>query len=520
MNPDQPAAHTNSDRVVSTASGTVSGTVIDGVARFLGIPYAAPPVGELRFAAPAPPARWDGVRECSKHGPICPQFILPEGITDFPDLSGRGAPMSEDCLNLNVYTPDTDGSVDEALPVVVWIHGGAFISGSSACAMYDGSTFARDGVVFVSINYRLHALGFLYLDELFDLPGSGNAGLLDQVAALEWVRDNISEFGGDPDRVTLLGESAGAMSIGSLLALDSARGLFRRAILQSGASHHTLAASSAQRVTRRVLEAVGVQPGDLAALRAVPAETLMAVSQQVAFMEAEQLLSGEYAAIRTVFAPVIDGHVLPRRAYELVADGSSDGVDVLIGTCADEYRVFIWGMPEPLRSMVPRPAPGDYFSGTSPGADVAVKAYAQDRPGLDDLDLAVAIAGDAIFGIPAVRLADAKVARGDRVWMQELAWKSPVLDGLLGACHALDLPFVFESLDHPGLVGTNPPTGVARDMHGACVRFIVTGDPNGGQLPMWARYDQTSRSVMRHDVQPAVVNDPRAHERELWNGVW
>jgi para-nitrobenzyl esterase len=424
--------------------------------------------------------------------------------------------MSEDCLNLNVYTPSVDGQ----RPVVVWIHGGAFVSGSSACAMYDGSSFARDGVVFVSINYRLHALGFLYLDELFGVPGSGNAGLLDQVAALEWVRDNITAFGGDPGRVTVLGESAGAMSIGTLLAVDSAHGLFHRAILQSGAAHHTLTTESAQRVTRRVLEAVRVEPGDLAALRAVPAETLMGVAQQMAFMEAEQLLGGENAAVRTVFAPVIDGHVLPRRAYEMIAAGSSDGVDVLIGTCADEYRVFIWGMPEPLRSMVPRPATGDYFTGTSPSADDVVKVYAQDREGLDDLDLAVAIAGDAIFGIPAVRLADAKVARGDGVWMQELAWKTPVLDGSLGACHALDIPFVFESLDHPGLLGTNPPISVAHDMHGACVRFILTGDPNGGQLPQWNRYDPTSRSVMTHDLEPSLVNDPRAHEREMWDGVW
>ncbi len=520
MTTDQPAAQTPSAPVVSTGSGAVRGTELAGVVRFLGIPYAAPPVGELRFAPPAAPVPWDGVRECSQHGAICPQFILPEGLTAFPDLSGRGVPMSEDCLNLNVYTPSVDGGVDGGRPVVVWIHGGAFVSGSSACAMYDGSTFARDGVVFVSINYRLHALGFLYLDELFDLPGSGNAGLLDQIAALEWVRDNISAFGGDPDRVTLLGESAGAMSIGTLLAIDSARDLFHRAILQSGAAHHTLTPQSAERVARRVLEAVGVQPGDLAALRAVPAETLMGVAQQVAFMEAEQLLSGEYAAIRTAFAPVIDGHVLPRRAYETIAAGSSDGVDVLIGTCADEYRVFIWGMPEPLRSMVPRPAPGDYFTGTSPGADDAIKTYAQDRPGLDDLDLAVAIAGDAIFGIPAIRLADAKVARGDRVWMQELAWKSPVMDGALGACHALDLPFVFESLDHPGLVGQNPPITLAHDMHGACVRFIISGDPNGGQLPEWTRYEPTTRSVMRHDVQPSLVDDPRAHERELWDGVW
>ena len=348
-------------------------------------------------------------------------------------------------------------------------------------------------MVFVSINYRLHALGFLYLDELFGLPGSGNAGLLDQVAALEWVRDNIAAFGGDPGRVTLLGESAGAMSIGTLLAVDSARGLFHRAILQSGAAHHTLTAESAQRVARRVLEAVGVEPGDLAVLRAVPADTLMGVAQQVAFMEAGQLLSGEYAAIRTVFAPVIDGHVLAHRAFETIADGSSDGVDLLIGTCADEYRVFIWGMPEPLRSMVPKPSASDYFTGSSPSADDAVKAYAHDREGLDDLDLAVAIAGDAIFGIPAIRLADAKVARGDRVWMQELAWKSPVSDGSLGACHALDLPFVFESLDHPGLVGTDPPTALAHDMHGACVRFIIDGDPNGGQLPEWPRYEPTTR---------------------------
>ncbi|MET0579771.1 MAG: carboxylesterase family protein, partial [Ilumatobacteraceae bacterium] len=219
-------------------------------------------------------------------------------------------------------------------------------------------------------------------------------------------------------------------------------------------------------------------------------------------------------------APVVDGGLVPRRAIDAVVAGSSDGVDAVIATCADEYRVFIWGLPEPLRSMVPPPDPTAYFRTTERDPATVVAAYQSNRPGAGQLDVAAAIAGDAVFGIPAVRLLEAKAGRGDRVWAHEMAWPTPVLDGSLGACHGLDLPFLFDDLGHPGFVGPEPPQAVADDLHGLCVRFASGGDPNGGRLPPWPVYDSASRSVMRLHETSGVVHDPRAAERIVWEGTW
>lgn len=508
---------TTTGTVAATNAGKVQGVEHHGHVRFLGIPYGAPADGPRRFRPPSPPDAWDGVRPCDQPGPICPQVLFPLEMSTVPDLVGHGLAMGEDCLTLNVQTPALD---DGRRPVAVWFHGGAFISGSASAPLYDGASFVRDGIVFVGVNSRLHALGFLHLDELMGVEGAGNCGLLDQIAALEWVRDHIAGFGGDPDRVTVFGESAGAMSIGALLALPAARGLVHRAALYSGAGHHALQPESATRVARRVLELLGVRPDDIEALRAVPATSLATAAQQVAFMAAEELLSAEHAGVRTAFAPVIDGTVLAARPIDAVAAGSSDGVDVLLSTCADEYRVFIWGMPEPLRSMIPPPDVAAYIAGGDRDAAEVLEIYAAGRPGASALDLAAAVAGDATFTMPAVRLAEAKVARGDRVWVQQLAWPTPVAEGELGACHALDLPFLFDDLGYPGFLGDDPPRQLADDLHGACARFVLTGDPNGGALPSWPTYEPTTRPVMvMNGDGAALVEDPAPQERAVWEGV-
>ena len=247
---------------VRTTAGEIKGFEKDGIHYFKGVPFAAPPIGDLRFAPPQPPVPWQGTRDCTVDGPICPQAAIPlEG--PLADVISATQPMDEDCLTLTVTTPSPDGS----LPVMVWIHGGAFTGGSGSTPIYDGTSFARDGIVYVSINYRLHALGFLYLDELFEeAKGTGNLGILDQVRALEWVRDNISAFGGDPDNVTIFGESAGGMSVGTLMGTPSANGLFQHAIPQSGAGSHNIKPETATRVTKRILELLEVEPGDWEAL--------------------------------------------------------------------------------------------------------------------------------------------------------------------------------------------------------------------------------------------------------------
>jgi carboxylesterase type B len=500
-----------------TTSGTVRGVATPNGAVFKGIPFAAPPVGENRFRPPQPVAAWDGVRDATEFSPICPQIQLGETGGVLAAL-GSGEPMDEDCLYLNVWTPAVDGA---RRPTMVFIHGGAFRGGSGSTSIYDGTAFARDGVVLVTVNYRLHALGFLALDGLFDgAEGTGNLGILDQVAALEWVRDNIAAFGGDPDNVTIFGESAGAMSVGTILGTKSADGLYRRAILESGASRHNLSAPTARRIAERTLELLEVAPGDWDALRAVPVDRIVQVSNQVSLFEARALL-GDEAGIGMAYVPVVDGAVRDALPIDLVRNGSARGVDLLVGTCAEEWRLFIWGLGPDLAASLPPPDISPIFADSGRAPDEVLKVYAEARPDAEELDLLAAVQSDYMFGIPAIRLAEAQVAVDPDVWMYRFSWRTPVLDGALGACHALELPFVFETLDEArGLVSDSAPIDLAASVHATWVRFAATGDPNGGDLPAWPRYDVTDRAVMDFGAQRKLLRDPGGLERQLFDGVW
>ena len=502
--------------IATTTAGQIRGEQIPEGGVFRGVPFAAPPTGERRYLPPTPSDRWDGVRDCTSFGPICPQVQLGEMGGVLAAL-GSGEPMDEDCLFLNVWTPAVD---DGRRPTMVWIHGGAFTGGSGSTFLYNGASFARDDVVVVSINYRLHALGFLYLDELFDgASGTGNLGILDQIAALEWVRDNIADFGGDPDNVTIFGESAGGMSVATLLGTPSARGLFRRAIPMSGAGHHNLSSAAAGRIATRVLDVLGVKAGDWDALRAVPADRIVEVASQVGQAEVASHLADENGT-KMGFQPVIDGVTRTKRPFELVAEGSAAGVDVLIGTCAEEWRLMIWGMPAEVREWLPDPEIGPYFAPASRSEDEVLKFYAEARPGQSNLELLAAVETDQMFTIPAVRFAEAQLRHHPNVRMYRFSWRTPVLDGMLGACHALELPFVFEMLDQTAdFVGSSAPRDLADAIHGAWVRFAKTGDPNGGGLPDWPLYDTDRRPVMDFNAERRLVDDPSSVERRLWDGL-
>ena len=420
----------------------------------------------------------------------------------------------DEYLNLSVWTPDPDA---HGLPVFVWIHGGAFVNGSSAVPVTDGSAFARDGVVTVAINYRLGVEGFALLP---DAPP--NLGLLDQVRALEWVRDNIAAFGGDPGTVTVAGESAGAISIGALLAMPRAAGLFRRAVLQSGAAHRTLTPGTAARVTEFIAAELGV-PATAAALRDVPSERILAAQAALGreVQRPDPARWGEIVLNVLPFEPVVDGDVLPGPPLERIAAGSAAGVDVLVGSNRHEYRFFFvpsgvadradeallaavaagYRLARPLWSATGRHRQGDIVSGaTSSGA----------TPGVVLSDIAT----DWFFRIPALRLAES-VPRGH---VYEFAWESPV--GGLGACHGLEVPFVFDTLDDPGvapLAGPAPPSSLAAAVHRAWVAFAATGDPG------WPAYTPDRRAVARFgngdDPGWEVVEDPRGDLRELWDGI-
>jgi para-nitrobenzyl esterase len=485
----------------TTTNGRVRGDAIaDGVV-FRGIPFAAPPTGVRRFAPPVPPEPWGGALDCSRFGPVCPQL---QPVAD--------ARAHEDCLSLNVWTPALDGA---RRPTMVWFHGGGFALGRGGSPECDGAAFARDGIVLVSLNYRLGALGFLYLDELFDgASGTGNLGILDQVAALEWVRDNVASFGGDPDNVTVFGNSAGAMSAATLMASSRASGLFHRAVLQSGAGHNSLTVEQATDTASRVIDALGLAAGDWDALRSVPAEQLVAEAAAAGGARVDEYLRD----VRPLFGfgPVEDGIVLTARPVECVTStpGSAD-VDLLVGTCTDEWRLVMMG---PGGGGMPDPDPKRYFAGSPGGVDDVLVRYAA-SVGDDDRAVLAAIEGDHSFTMPAVRFADAHTSRGGRAWRYRFSWPSPLLDGVLGACHTLEVPFVFDTLGTGGLAGDGPPQDLAAAMHDAWVRFAATGDPDGGDLPAWPPYDAGRRATLDFGVARALLDDPDADRRVVWDGV-
>ncbi|MEV6794716.1 carboxylesterase family protein [Streptomyces sp. NPDC051320] len=488
-----------------TRQGAVRGRMGDhGVASFLGIPFAAAPFGPRRFRAPEPPASWDGVREAHAYGatapkaPYAPPFdaLIPE------DLDQDG----ENCLNLNVWTPQP--GPNGGLPVLVWLHGGAFSNGSGSASAYHGGAFARDGVVCVTVNYRLGVDGFLHIDGVPD-----NRGLLDQIAALQWVRENIASFGGDPDRVTVFGESAGAMSIGALLGMKEARGLFRRAALQSGAAHHFLRPASAALITARLAGNLGIA-ATAEAFAAVPlAELLLAQGRLRAEVGSrpDPALWGEAALNMMPFEPVLP---------ELTLPGPDCGVDLLVGSNREENRLFM--VPTERMDTITEERLRLVVAGYGLDPDRALAVYRATRPGATPGELFDAVVTDWFYRIPALRLAEA--VPGSHVY--EFAWRSPQYGGRLGACHASELGFVFDNLADPSyapMLGDHPPQPLADAMHGAWVAFATTGNPG------WAAYDGVgtatrgaatpSRTTMVFGEQTAVEPDPRSAERALWSGV-
>jgi para-nitrobenzyl esterase len=497
--------------VVETTQGRVAGHETPTHQSYLGIPFAAAPVGALRFAPPEPVAPWPGVRNALTAAPACPQqpHLLP-GMDP--------GPLGEDCLALNVYTP---GAGDGRRPVMVWFHGGGFMTGSSTQAIYDASRLAvRGDVVVVTANYRLGALGFLAPRAAgLDLDGAtDNAGMLDQVAALRWVRDNVAAFGGDPGRVTIFGESAGGMSVTTLLAMPGARGLFRRAVAQSGAAQATCSLSEATQVTELVLAELGIARDAAAALRQVPTADLLAAQQQaVAKLQREIFLP---------FAPVIDPDTLPVAPSQAIAQGCAKDVPLLTGTTRDEWRLFSFATPrhreldaETLRKRIARRLEaigrGD--------ADELIAVYRESRPGAPPWEIFDAIESDRHFRIPAIRLAEAQRAQQAHTYMYLFTWSSPAAGGLLGACHALELPFLFGTLDAPNMAPFSGSGERAEQL--SCVvmdtwlRFASGDAERVDGLAHWPSYDADRRATTILDAEPGLENDPASAERRAWEGI-
>jgi para-nitrobenzyl esterase len=485
---------------VRVAQGELRGKADRGVVAFLGIPYAAAPFGAGRMLPPRPAPYWTGTRDAVDYGPTCPKGDYPPQYQAlFPEVVIPG----EECLNLNIWTPDPGAS---GLPVLVWVHGGSFMNGSGSVPEYRGTAFARDGVVCVTINYRLGAEGFLYTGD-----GVANVGLLDQIAALRWVQDNIAAFGGDPGRVTVAGESAGAMSVTTLLAMPLASGLFRQAITQSGAAAHTLAPDESQLVAGYLAQALGVAP-DRQAIAALPAERVARAA--AALVTEVQTVPdparwGQLALSLLPFCPTVDGDVLPHAPLAALAGGASADVRLLTGTNLEEAQLFLVaaGTIDLIDDVMLAGGAAGY--GAPEGT---VAAYQRARPGAGTGDILAAVITDWFFRIPAVRVAEARGGH-DRTWMYRFDWRSAAYDGRLGSCHAVELPFVFDTAADPSTrarLGGSPPQAVADTIHSAWVRFITDGDPG------WAPYGTQARTTAIFTEKLEVAGDPAGDERLLW----
>lgn len=498
--------------IVETGLGKLEGFERDGVRVFRGIPYAQPPVGELRFRAPEKAKPWAGVRDAKEYGGAAPQPPLMLQMLPGFDIGAQ----HEDCLYLNVYAP-AGASATNRKPVMFWIHGGAFVIGAGSQSIYDGQKLARRGdVVVVTINYRLGVLGF------FDLGGAdgttANAGLLDQVMALEWVRDHIEAFGGDPNDVTIFGESAGGMSVGTLLGCPAARGLFQKAIPQSGACQAIHDRESALAITHGTLQQLGLAAPDVATLRALPVDKILLAQQMLSIQQmaggGEQLLP---------YQPSIDGQVLARHPLDLVREGFARDVRVLAGTTRDEWKIF--GVMDPEVRTLDEAKIAARLAVRLPNADVAklVAGYRASRPEADWASIWLAIETDRIFRIPAIRTVEAQLAHQRDVFMYLFSWESPGFGGILGACHAIEIAFVFGCLDLPGgenFVGSGPAADRLADLTmDAWLAFAKSGDPAHDALGAWPRYDASRRATMEFGPQCALRDDPASAERALWDGV-
>ncbi|OHV34133.1 MULTISPECIES: carboxylesterase/lipase family protein [Pseudofrankia] len=485
---------------VRLAAGTLRGSREGGLAVFRGVPYAAPPVGELRFAAPRPPQTWDGVRPAVSYGPPPPQADA------FGQDSTAAGTADDDWLTVNVWSPEPEPGA--RLPVMVWIYGGGYVFGKSSSPEYEGGHLARDGrVVVVTFNYRLGAEGFA---EIVDAPA--NRGLLDQVALLEWVRDNIAAFGGDPDEVTVFGESAGGGSVAALLAMPRAAGLFRRAIAQSVPGTFFSRRLAAD-IAAACADEVGMRP-TVADLASVEPALLAAAGDLVAAGIVERAGRWGQAAHRSIlFAPVVDGEVLPTTPWQALAGGAGRGVGLLAGHTRDEQRLFtaITG----LLGQVTLEQATEALQVFAPGDDGASRyhaAYPQASPD----QLYELVHSDWLFRMPSLHLAEAQVAGGGHAHVYELAWAAPGMGGAFGACHGLDVPLVFGNLTsgQPAmLIGEGPsPEAVAlsAEMRTAWTRFAIHGDPG------WPAYDPDRRLTHVFDSTSAVTSYPEERSRLIW----
>jgi para-nitrobenzyl esterase len=502
-----PRAQAASGSIVETRSGRLEGEDQGDVLVFRGVPFAKPPVGPLRFRPPEPPDPWTGVRAATSFGPGGPQGVNPVEVV----LPVFVPETSEDCLFLNVFTPNTTGS----RPVLVWIHGGGNIAGAGSQRLYDGTELVHRGdVVIVTLNYRLGIFGFLHgrstAGEAF--PTSGNEALLDQVAALQWVQQEIAAFGGDPNNVTIAGESAGGTNVAALMGMPAARGLFHKAIMQSsGTVGHHLSRETASRVFSAILDAASLTPANAGQLREFSGEDLLDLQTRVGM-------------VNGAFGPVIDGDVLPRSTYEAIEDGETAGIPIIVGNVRDEMAVF--GLMDPS-------LPGLDEAGllaraealTSGRGQEAIDLYRTERQAdgkaLPPPALWTAMLTDHDFFVPAMRFAELQSDQTPS-YAYLFTWPSPIMGGAFGSIHGIDLPFMWGLDNDPGLVSLVGDLAAAQPLstkfQDALLAFAHTGDPSTHARD-WPNFDAKQRATMILGRKSVAEDAPREAERQFWERV-
>lgn len=500
-----PAVDTNA-LIAHTPLGKLRGAKVKEVYVWKGIRYAQAPVGDMRFKAPVPVKAWTGTQDALTFGAVAPQ--------QESSIAGK-EPQSEDCLYLNVWSPGADA---KKRPVMVWLHGGGFIIGSGSSQMYEGTQMATNGdVVIVTINYRLGPLGFLYFNDEQRKQGfENNLGIKDQMAALEWVQQNIAAFGGDPAQVTIFGESAGGTSVQTLLASPMAKGLFSKAIVQSGPAGIIWKPQSATVITEKYMSLLGLKPTELAKLKTIPTDTLVAAEEKLVDYMVSELND-------KVFCPTVDGEVLPHDLFTCVKN--SGNIPLLIGTNLNESSIFASN----ALKMMPKDAKGfeQYFATVNPDSALRKKVTAS-YPAYPRKRAVLNLLTDAVFRIPAIRLAECHLSHAP-VYMYRFEWSSPSLNMIgLRSFHGLEIPFVFGAIDEGRgkllkIIATKRTrTRMIGQIQGAWLNFAKYGNPNGkdgtGGLG-WQPYTTTNRHTMIFNKKTKQLSDPNATERQAWDGV-
>jgi para-nitrobenzyl esterase len=498
-----------------TSYGKVRGTEANGIKIFKGIPYGASTAGSNRFMPPAAPAKWTGVRDTLEYGQSAPQSDPGSPRSASPlAVAAAGLPREgEDCLVLNIWTPALD---NKKRPVMFWCHGGGFSSGSGSSPMTEGENLARRGdVVVVTVNHRLNVLGFTYLQEYggSEFAQSGDVGMLDLVQGLKWVKENIAHFGGDANTVTIFGQSGGGRKVGTLLAMPSAKGLFHRAIIESGPTIKLVEREQATRVAARLMDKLGVPKSQVRDLQKVPVEKIMAAYFAVVrdMAGADQMTEG--------FSPTMDGKAIAKHPFYPVAADASPNVPLMLGSTRTELTSSADAAAFSLNDADMRARIRQLMGPTS---DQIVDVYRKANSGASPSDIYFLIASDNRYGAPVMKIAERRAALGKApVYLYYFRWETPIDGGRLKSPHTIEIPFAFDNIKTNRMTSTAPDAPALADkVSSAWIAFARSGDPNTSKLPKWPAFEGKNRPTMVFNNESKIENDPLREQRQvMWSAM-